>query len=722
MVLASLLRRGGRRRALSVFLLTVAAALISLSGAQSSVNAPASGWFSGNPSLGPANLTSLVSAGGTTYAGGDSGTLLKSLDGGLTWSGITTGIRDPITILQVVGANPASVVFGTGSLLERSDNGGATFVRLPFAHGGAGLISAAFPSAQVGYLVLSNGSVLTTADGGKTFTRKTAIPGDTPDHLIAVSNTTAFAVTGSGTIQRTTDGAVSWTQVASVSVPLNGIARADATTMYAVGNALTVLKSTDSGATWAAEPVTGVPAGDLTSISTAGPKVALIATATGNQVLRTTDGGSTFTSVVPSSDVTHAVAFATAVSAITVGAYGSAQVSSDGGANWSIVGSRIHGPFRVLRAVSSLAAYAGGDEGVLARTVDGGQSWANVSPPTSARVVAIAAPRADTVFVLAADGSLQRSDNGGASYRILDTGTAVLPRAMVALDSNHVLLVGPAGVRRSTDGGERFQAVAAPILQKALLTGAERVGGAVLAYGPKRLVVSKDGGATWKAVKLPNKNGIKDASFGTARSGYVLDTHGELWQTKNAGKTWDAIECLGSWRVVGVDFADAKHGFALVSPMGPAQPGAYLLRTIDGGKDWHPQYLSGGTVTALDSAGVTSYVLVGDSVLYATKSGGDAGASTKLTIAAKPRSVAKPTTVRIHGTLKPSHGGDDVMISRYMGDRWQLRHVTVASNGTFSTRWTVTKTAVFVAQAYGDADRASAGTPALTVKRVPAHR
>jgi photosystem II stability/assembly factor-like uncharacterized protein len=707
---------------LSAFLLTAAAALVFLSGAQSGVNAPASGWFSGNPSLGPATLTSLVSAGGTTYAGGDSGTLLKSLDGGATWSGITTGIRDPVTIVQIVGGNPASVVVGTGSLLERSDNGGATFVRLPFARGGAALVIAAFPSAQVGYLVLSNGAVLTTADGGRTFTRKTAIPGGKPNDLIAVSNTTAFAVTDGGMIQRTTDGAVSWTQVASVSVPLHGIALADPTTMYAVGNGLTVLKSTDGGATWVAVPVTGVPAGDLTSISTAGPNTALIATASGSQVLRTIDGGSTFTSVVPSSDVTRAVVFATTTRAVTVGAYGSAQISDDGGANWSAVGSRIQGSFRILYAVSGLVAYAGGDEGVLARTVDGGRSWTNISPPTSARIVGIAAPTADTMFVLAADGSLQRSDNGGASYRILDTGTTVVPRAVVALDSNRVLLIGPIGVRRSTDGGETFRAVSASILRKALLTGAERVGGTVFAYGPKSVLVSKDGGATWKAVKTPRYHGIRAVSFGTASSGYLLDTGARLWQTTNAGKTWHEIDCLGSWRVNGVDFRDAKHGFALVTAMGPAQAGAYMLRTNDGGKQWHPQFLSGGPATAVASAGATSYLLVGDSVLYATTSGGDAGAAAKLVIAATPRSVTKPTTVTIRGTLKPSHGGDDVMISRYMGDKWQLRHVTVASNGTFSIRWSVTKTAVFVAQAYGDADRASAGTGALTVKRVPAHR
>lgn len=118
MVLASLLTRGGRRRALSVFLLAVAAALISLSGAQSSVKAPGSGWFSGNPPLGPPNLTSLVSVGGATYAGGGSGTLLKSLDGGSTWSGITTGIRDPITILAPAVPERRT---GDGTRLRRCD-------------------------------------------------------------------------------------------------------------------------------------------------------------------------------------------------------------------------------------------------------------------------------------------------------------------------------------------------------------------------------------------------------------------------------------------------------------------------------------------------------------------------------------------------------------------------------------------------------------------------
>ena len=177
------------------------------------MQAPGAGWYSGNPLLGPSTLTSLASAGGTTYAAGNEGTLLKSIDGGLTWAGIATGIQDNLSLVRIVGGDPNSIVVGGATILRRSDNGGKTFTRLPFARGSASLVTAAFPSSEIGYLVLSNGFVLSTADGGRTFTRKTAIPGGKPTDIIATSVTTAFAVTEGGAIQRTSDGAASWTQI-----------------------------------------------------------------------------------------------------------------------------------------------------------------------------------------------------------------------------------------------------------------------------------------------------------------------------------------------------------------------------------------------------------------------------------------------------------------------------------------------------------------------------
>jgi hypothetical protein len=120
----------------------------------------------------------------------------------------------------------------------------------------------------------------------------------------------------------------------------------------------------------------------------------------------------------------------------------------------------------------------------------------------------------------------------------------------------------------------------------------------------------------------------------------------------------------------------------------------------------------------MEAAASTSYLLVGDSVLYATTSGGDVGLNRKLTLTAKPRSLSKRATVSINGKLSLAAGGEDVIVSRYMAGSWVQRHATVASNGTFNTRWPVSRTAIFVAQAYGDADHAAVGTAALTVKLV----
>ena len=69
------------------------AALTLIAGASAGVNTPHSGWYSGNPVLGPNDLSDLVCGGSTCYAAGAFGTLLKSTDSGSTWTGVVTGLR-----------------------------------------------------------------------------------------------------------------------------------------------------------------------------------------------------------------------------------------------------------------------------------------------------------------------------------------------------------------------------------------------------------------------------------------------------------------------------------------------------------------------------------------------------------------------------------------------------------------------------------------------------
>ena len=252
---------------LTRFACVALAALAVLSTASAGVNNPQSGWYSGNPLLGPNALRELACSGSTCYASGDFGTLLKSTDSGATWRGIVTGVTLDLPRVELAGGSPDHVVVGGGCALRRSDDGGQTFSRLPFTARDQGcsapLVAFSFPTESTGYVLLAGGRVLATADGGRSFSRRTTLPGNAND-LLCTGTLTCFTA-GAGNIQRTDDGGVSWTQVATSPYPLNRLATAGPLTMYAVG--YTVAKSTDGGQTWHMSFPSGVPPRELTGIS-----------------------------------------------------------------------------------------------------------------------------------------------------------------------------------------------------------------------------------------------------------------------------------------------------------------------------------------------------------------------------------------------------------------------------------------------------------------------
>jgi photosystem II stability/assembly factor-like uncharacterized protein len=685
-----------------------------LSTASAGVNAPQSGWYSGNPFLGPNTIEDVVCSDPTCYATGAFGTVLKTTNAGSSWAGVVTGVTADLPRARLGGGGFDRLVTGGNCTVLYSHDVGGHFARLPFTASdetcSARAAAFSFPAFDIGYIVDPSGSVLTTSDEGQTFTRRTAIPAAPVTDVLCVSETTCFAAAG-GTIQRTTDRAGSWTQVSGGNEQLNGIVRADATTYYAVGAGLTVLKSVDGGAAWASLPVLGTPPGDLTKIRCSGPQTCLVATRNGNQILRTIDGGLTFSSIVPSTDPTYAVELASPTRAIAAGASGSVEISDDAGATWRPVGSRIPGYFTALAPASGTVAYAGGPNGVLARTADGGQSWQSAGAPTSATILSIAAPTASTAYVLATDGTLQRSDNGGESYRLLD-GSDPSMVAVAATDADHVLLIGAHGISRSTDGGATFVRVEDADACGLLLRAQVR-GSTVFAYSRRRLIVSTDGGATWRRIPLRKGIFLADVSFVSPKAGYVV-SHFGLWHTSNGGRSWQRVDSAGASAALAVDFADARHGYAVVDRFG-SFVGGFVLRTSDGGVTWRPQLVSPAVIRGVASAGGTDYALAGESTLYATKTGGDTGLAQALSLSVKHRVLRRPSTLTVAGRLKPADGGERVSVAKRDGRGWTVQVARVASNGSFTTEWRVKTTSDFVAQVLGDADHAGAATKLLRV-------
>ncbi|MEA2150793.1 MAG: hypothetical protein QOD69_2623, partial [Solirubrobacteraceae bacterium] len=157
----------------------VTAALVTLyaGAAAASVRVPLSGWNWGNPAPQGNALGAIDFQAGRGYAVGAAGTALRTDDGGATWSGLATGTAADLARLQIIDPDTVTILGSDGCVLRRTDDGGKTFHKI-FIVAETDcpdrVRAATFVDKATGYLLLADGSVLRTTDGGQSFAKQTA--------------------------------------------------------------------------------------------------------------------------------------------------------------------------------------------------------------------------------------------------------------------------------------------------------------------------------------------------------------------------------------------------------------------------------------------------------------------------------------------------------------------------------------------------------------------
>ena len=749
-----------RTRSARLALLASTAAAAIAAAPAGAVDVPQSGWSWGSPR--PQGNTLLAIdfvPGGRGYAVGAFGTVLRTDDGGASWTGLRTGRTTQFDRLAVLG--PDALVVGGGCSLRRSDDGGRTFKRLPFvaAESGcpAGLIAMSFASPDTGSLLLGDGTVLRTDDGGQTFSRRTAVPGTrsagggaVPIDLALSSGSTglvlATAPGPNAQIHRTTDGGASWTLTLEAGVALRGLHLAPGGVAYAMGDGGTLLRSGDAGVTWEKRAMEGAGAESIRWMRCVTAETCLMVTARGDRLLRTEDGGATVTVITAATQALHAAAWADGARAVAVGARGVTVASGDGAKTFSRTGDELAGRYGRLRAGAGDLAFAAGLKGALARSADGGRTWAAGAVSTSEDVIDVSFPTAATGYALDAAGTLLRTDNAGSSWRILGAGEGGRPSELLALSPQTVLLAGPRGVRRSGNGADSFDRASGKGLARAALSHLDRAGSAVLVYGRRSLFVSANGGRSWKAVARPSKRTtITAADFVSSKAGYLLDDTGRVFKTANAGRRWRELLSTGSAQVGGLSFSDARNGWLVLDGWRDGG-GGWVMRTDDGGATFRPQLVSPTTLAARAngtptlvatgsrkavafSPGTTDvdddygggFTVSGPQAFFSTDKGGDPSPPAReprLSLRGPRGGAKRGRSVRIAGRLTLARGGESIALSiRTAGSTvWRSTSARVTSDGTFSLSRKVAKTTFVVAQWAGDDDRGAAATRVLTIR------
>lgn len=269
-------------------------------GQAAAIRAGQSGWFWQSPIRQGFGLVDVDFAGSRGYAVGQRGTVLRSDDAGETWSGLVARTSERLDRVEKLGE--ASVLVGGSCALRRSDDGGRTFRVVRFAGDGprcgSGLQSFSFPTPELGYVLLENGRLLKTDDGGRSFATRSPIPTTRGAGGGELASDLHFGAGGVGLastderIYRTVDDGRTWTVVAAGLSGVRDLEPVTAETGYALDRD-TLLRTDDGGMTWAERPLLGASPWILRSVRCGTPDECIITTGGYGPALRTSDGGAT---------------------------------------------------------------------------------------------------------------------------------------------------------------------------------------------------------------------------------------------------------------------------------------------------------------------------------------------------------------------------------------------------------------------------------------------
>lgn len=242
------------------------------------------------------------------YACGKAGTIIKTTDGGQSWTTLATNTTEDLSDIKVMPASQGQKVIAVGdnnTIIKSVDGGANWFAQtIPFQAGsfvfGVQCLDTLNYFACGGDYSTFSGSVLKTTDGGASWT-KTAVAGSIFLDKIHMRSMTFGFTAGTnttfsnGSIHKTING-TSWPGVKTSTDLLTNVWCSSNTHIVSVGLAGQIWRSTNAGAVWTNQAFNST---DLFGLQFVDSLIGFACggTTTSNIILSTNDGGLTWSQI-----------------------------------------------------------------------------------------------------------------------------------------------------------------------------------------------------------------------------------------------------------------------------------------------------------------------------------------------------------------------------------------------------------------------------------------
>lgn len=590
-------------------------------------------WLNPSPQGNPLKAVSFIDA-STGWAAGSAGTIMKTTDGGATWS------------IEVPSTNCLGIVTS-----------------------GCNLTGVSFADSLHGLAVGEYGTIWKTADGGTTWTARTlpstgcpALAGGSCSTVLLASvqyiDASNVVAMGAGYGFYSTDGGASWNVASGIdpTVTIDSVSMSGANG-YAVGSFGAIYKTSDSGHTWPVKLVSPVALNEIRSVYAADANNAYAIS--GSQLLRTIDG----VTWVASSGLS-AQLYGLTVSGdnlVVTGTNGSI-LKRTAATNWTDpiatvaagLTASVSGTTSTLFDVTYAggAAYASGDAGAVVKSTDSGATWTLKAGGNSKSFMSSSFINDSTGWVTGRDGSVMKTADSGATWasdkagittgtvlqavQFLDAGTGFtagyygangvvykysggnwtamsLPSGVSQIwglhmvDATHGWAVGfpgtgaVSGVALKTTDGQNWSFDAAGLganIQLYSVDSTSAANGWAVGQNTttRKGIVARYSGGAWTVTEKNELNGMQSIDMVNDLTGYFAaygppsSTNygdGKVYKTTDGGVTWNNTGLATTHVMAGTAFLDANTGYVVGGE-------GRVFKTVNGGANWTLESLGSG--------------------------------------------------------------------------------------------------------------------------------
>ncbi|GHA40243.1 hypothetical protein GCM10007103_22120 [Salinimicrobium marinum] len=443
---------------------------------------------------------------------------------------------------------------------------------------------------NTGFIVGTGGYVVTSKNGGETWTRVSTGSSDNFNSVQIIENKTII-LSGTKTIVRSDDGGATWkSHNIGGNYAITKTFFTGALTGHAVCKGGFILKTVDGGQNWKITEKTSIYPNDFFTVYFVNEKVGF-ATKQHSTILKTIDGGETWKETRNTTDAFYSLFFLDEKTGFATGDNGVIFKTSDGGDTWEWISFQ-NGRYDQTSMFgiyfhNSTEGYVVGQRGRILKTKDGGSSWDQYSPFYD-DVSEFQLITSDIAYA-SIWSKLFKTRDGGKTWQ--DMGSPVegvgLSKFEFLNENIGYAIVGNSNyyyaVYKTTNGGQSWvQTNSGEDIMRDNLYSMdfidEKTGFVSGGYNQKGVFKTTNGGNSWIIVE---GNSFGEMQFIDEKTGYAREVgyYGKrIYKTTDAGENWEEIfeteESLTS-----MYFVDKKIGYL-------AGERGVIYKTTDGGLSW----------------------------------------------------------------------------------------------------------------------------------------